>query len=63
MAGKSEHAITCGGGSDDVISWRGWRRVIEVSGSGVWAWPLGADTHGHVRGALLKPVQSEVSLY
>ena len=52
VTGKSGHAITCSGGSDDVISWRGRRRVIEVSGSGAWAWPLGADMHGHVQGAI-----------
>jgi len=52
VTGKSGLAITCSGGSDDVIRWRGRRRVIEVSGSGAWAWPLGADMDGHVRGAL-----------
>jgi len=33
------------------------RRFIEVNRSGAWAWLLGADTHGHVRGALYKPVR------
>ena len=54
MTGKSGHAITCSGGSDDVISWRGRRRVIEVSCSGAWAWTVGADTHGHVLGSAIK---------
>jgi len=31
VTGKSGHAITCSGGSVDVISWRGRRRVFEVS--------------------------------
>ena len=52
VTGKSGHA--CSGGSDDVISWRGRRRVIEVSGSGAWAWPVGADTHGHVLRSAIK---------
>ena len=53
VTGKSGHVRTCRGEIDDVISLAGaaaaryWgqprRRV---------AWPLGADTHGHVRGVL-----------
>jgi len=54
VMGKSGHASTCSGGSDDVISRRGLRSVIEVSCSGTWAWPVGADTHGHVLGSAIK---------
>jgi len=54
VMGKSGHASMCSGGSDDVISWRGRRRVIEVSCSGAWAWTVGADTHGHVLWSAIK---------
>ena len=44
MTGKSGHARTCRGETDDVISSAGTAAAR--------CWPLGADTHGHVRGVL-----------
>jgi len=44
VTGKSGHARTCCGETDEVIS--------SAGAAAARYWPLGADTHGHVRGVL-----------